>query len=64
VLLFAGSTPIGSFFIGTLSSVIGVSESLLICAGICLAGVVGAFVYYRRSHRPAYVPRLDASSAP
>ncbi len=47
VLLFAGSTPIGSFFIGSLSDVIGVSLTLLICAGLCVAGVAGGMLYYR-----------------
>lgn len=46
-LLFAGSTPIGSFLIGTLSSYIGVSDALLVCAGLCLLGVGVAFVYWR-----------------
>jgi MFS family permease len=47
VLLFAGSTPIGSFFIGTLSDAIGVSPTLLICAALCVAGVAGGMLYYR-----------------
>src|SRR4051794_10564814 len=34
MLLFAGSTPIGGLLIGTLSNVIGVSETLLICAAL------------------------------
>jgi MFS family permease len=51
-LLFAGSTPIGSFLIGTLSAVIGVSETLLVCAALCVLGVAGAFMY-RRAHPEA-----------
>jgi len=35
--------------IGTLSSVIGVSATLLICAGLCLLGVGGALVYRWRT---------------
>jgi MFS family permease len=45
MLLFAGSTPIGGLLIGSLSNVVGVSETLLICAGLCLLGVGGALVY-------------------
>ena len=47
-LLFAGSTPIGSFLIGSLSSVIGVSRTLLVCAGLCLLGVAAAYMYSTR----------------
>lgn len=47
-LLFAGSTPIGASFIGTLSSTLGVSEALLICAALCSIGVVVAWFYNRR----------------
>jgi MFS family permease len=49
MLLFAGSTPIGGLLIGTLSNIIGVSETLLICAALCLLGVGGALVYRRRT---------------
>jgi MFS family permease len=48
ILLFAGTTPIGGFLIGTLSSNLGVVWALLICAGLCLAGVMGALLYDRR----------------
>lgn len=49
ILLFAGSTPIGGFLIGSLSDVIGVSWTLLVCAGLCLAGVSGAALYHWRA---------------
>jgi MFS family permease len=49
ILLFAGSTPIGGFLIGSLASRIGVSWTLVICAGLCFAGVVGAALYQRRT---------------
>jgi MFS family permease len=49
MLLFAGSTPIGGFLIGTLSNLIGVSWTLLLCAGLCLLGVGGALVYRWRT---------------
>ncbi len=48
VLLFMGSTPIGSFFIGTLSNFIGVTPTLLICAALCAIGVGIAMVYRKR----------------
>jgi MFS family permease len=49
MLLFAGSTPIGGLLIGTLSNIIGVSETLLVCAALCLLGVGGAMLYRRRT---------------
>jgi MFS family permease len=48
VLLFMGSTPVGSFFIGTVSNFIGVTETLLICAALCAIGVGIALVYRKR----------------
>lgn len=48
-LLFAGSTPIGALFIGSLANLIGVPETLLLCAALCLIGVGGAWVYWQRS---------------
>jgi MFS family permease len=50
VLLFMGSTPIGGFLIGALSDTIGVQAALMICAAMCLIGVMLAVGYYRR-HR-------------
>jgi MFS family permease len=49
MLLFAGSTPIGGLLIGSLSNVIGVSETLLLCAVLCLLGIGGALVYRWRT---------------
>lgn len=51
MLLFAGSTPVGAFLIGTLSERIGVSATLLVCAGLCLLGVGLAYAYLRRTRR-------------
>lgn len=54
ILLFVGSTPIGSLIIGSLSSLIGAGEALLVCAVTALAGVVGASLYlWRVNHRSA-----------
>lgn len=46
-LLFAGSTPIGAYLIGTLSSRLNVTDALLICAALCLFGVVFSIGYER-----------------
>lgn len=48
ILLFAGTTPIGGFLIGSLSDWMGVSRTLLVCAGLCLTGVLGGALYRRR----------------
>lgn len=49
ILLFAGSTPIGGFLIGTLSDIIGVSWTLFVCAVLCGLGVGGALLYRWRT---------------
>lgn len=49
ILLFAGSTPIGGFLIGTLSDIIGVSWTLFVCAVLCALGVGGAMLYRWRT---------------
>lgn len=48
VLLFIGTTPLGSFLIGSISDRFGVRPALLLCAGACVLGVGVAFAYYRR----------------
>lgn len=47
-LLFAGSTPIGSLLIGSLSDHVGVSATLVLCAALCMGGVGLATLYERR----------------
>ncbi|HEU4328483.1 MAG TPA: MFS transporter [Roseiflexaceae bacterium] len=49
MLLFAGSTPIGAFLIGTLSERIGVSATLLICGALCGLGVGVAYLYQKKT---------------
>ncbi len=56
VLLVMGSTPIGNFLIGTMSDKLGVSAALLMCAVLCLVGVIGA-VYYQRT--PGYARGME-----
>lgn len=50
-LLFAGSTPIGSFLIGTISSRLNVRDALLICATLCLFGVAASSGYAYLVHK-------------
>ena len=50
-LLFAGSTPIGSFLIGTISSRLNVRDALLICATLCLFGVAVSSGYAYLVHK-------------
>ena len=47
VLLFVGSTPIGGFLTGFLADRLSVPIALLICALLCLGGIVVASVYQR-----------------
>jgi predicted MFS family arabinose efflux permease len=49
ILLFLGTTPIGSVVIGQLAERIGVQETVITMAGICLAGVAAGFAYARRA---------------
>jgi MFS family permease len=58
VLLVMGSTPIGNFLIGTASDKLGVSATLVMCAVLCLLGVVGA-LYYQRT--PGYARGMEAA---
>lgn len=48
VLLFIGSTPVGSFLIGSLSDRVGVQPAILVCAALCAIGVVVALLYWKR----------------
>lgn len=55
VLLFIGTTPIGSYLIGFLAenlssdSEVGVRGTVLCLAGLCATGVVAGLAYHRRS---------------
>lgn len=48
VLLFMGTTPIGSAIIGQLAEHVGVRETVAAMAALCIAGVGAAFIYLRR----------------
>ncbi len=52
-LLFAGTTPFGSFLIGTLSDRIGVQTTVMLMGGICFLGVVAAGAYASTRSEPA-----------
>jgi MFS family permease len=54
-LLLAGTTPIGSFVVGTLSEPLGISRALAICAGLCALGMGAGLLYARRAPRGAAV---------
>jgi MFS family permease len=47
-LLFAGTTPIGSFLIGSLAEHAGVQPTIAVMGGLCLAGVGAAIIYQLR----------------
>jgi MFS family permease len=61
--LFAGSTPIGGLLIGATASLFGVPDALLICAVLCLLGVLGALIYQWRIAGPAALQASERSSA-
>ena len=42
-----GGTPFGSMAIGYLVETIGVRESVAVCGGISLLGMIGIWVYYK-----------------
>jgi MFS family permease len=62
-LLFAGSTPIGAFVLGTLSEHLGVQVALAVCATICLVGVLAGTLYAQRRPIAAH-PSLEAAGEP
>ena len=59
MLLFAGTTPIGSLIVGTLAERVGVQMAVLIAAAICGLGVVAGLLYLRRN-----AARLLADGSP
>lgn len=61
ILLFAGSTPVGALLIGASSNVIGVPATILACAVLCAAGVVGALLYMRATADAA--PPLERAAS-
>lgn len=61
-LLFVGTTPIGSYLIGWLAEVVGVTVTILIMAGLCAIGVVAGLVYARRAF-PWGTSRLEPQLA-
>jgi MFS family permease len=47
LFIFMGGTPFGSIAIGYLVEAVGVRESVAICGGISLIGMVAIWVYYK-----------------
>jgi MFS family permease len=47
LLIFMGGTPFGSVAIGYLVEAIGVRESVAICGGISLIGMLIIWMYYK-----------------
>jgi MFS family permease len=47
LLIFMGGTPFGSLAIGYLVEVIGVRESIAVCGGISLIGMIAIWIYYK-----------------
>ncbi len=60
-LLFAGSTPIGSFIIGSLAEHLGVQPTITIMGVLCLAGVGVALLYMRRVRGRLVPPGSEAA---
>ncbi|MFH0917190.1 MAG: MFS transporter [bacterium] len=51
VLLFIGTTPIGSILIGQLAEHLGVRTTVLTMAGLCAVGVIAGTLYARRQDK-------------
>jgi MFS family permease len=49
MLLFAGTTPIGSLIVGTLAERVGVQAAVLIAAVVCGFGVAAGLLFLRRN---------------
>jgi MFS family permease len=47
LLIFMGGTPFGSLAIGYLVEALGVRESVAICGGISLIGMIAIWIYYK-----------------
>jgi MFS family permease len=62
-LLFAGSTPIGSFIIGSMAQSAGVQPALAAMGGLCIAGTVAALLYMRRTRARLIPPGEELISA-
>ena len=55
MLLFAGSTPIGAYFMGQMAEHLGVPAAVGICAALTMVGMIAGGLYYmtHRSQIPA-----------
>lgn len=48
VVIFAGSTPIGALFTGTMADLIGTADTILLEGTLCLVGVASGLIYMKR----------------
>ncbi len=62
-LLFAGSTPIGSFIIGSMAQSAGVQPALAAMGGLCIAGTAAALLYMRRTRTRLIPPGEELVAA-
>lgn len=60
LLLFAGTTPIGSALVGTLAEKTGVANMILEIAGLCALGVGFGLWFARKTHRASPADPGDA----
>lgn len=62
VVIFAGSTPIGALFTGTMADLIGTARMILVEGSLCLVGVASGLFYLRRK-KAAAISSVAARSA-
>ena len=60
ILLFIGTTPIGSLVVGILAARSGIRAAVVEVAGVCLAGVVGGLLFALRLRHRVPNPLTDA----
>ena len=59
ILLFIGTTPIGSYLIGVLAKYAHVRPTVLIMAGLSAVGVIAAYLYALRSSSGSWPEELE-----
>jgi predicted MFS family arabinose efflux permease len=62
ILLFAGTTPIGSFLLGNVAERLGVQKAIVLFGAISVLGVIVALLY-RASRKPAGQALPETSSS-
>jgi MFS family permease len=64
ILLFVGTTPIGSYLIGLLAEYAHVRPTVLIMAGLCATGVVAGWLYAVRYSHAGVAKELEKETTP